>query len=451
MPKTDKYLIINGTVVNADESMQADVAISGGKIEAVGRMNPADFPDFKVIEAEGRYLIPGGIDPHVHFALPTPAGCSSDDFVTGSKAALAGGTTSVIDFVTPERGQSLPEALELRRTEARESLCGWKLHMGISEWNKRVSEEVRRCIRYEGITSFKAYLAYRDTIGISMDELEQLMRVAGPEGGTVLVHCEDGEMISRLQKQYIASGKTRAAFHALSRPVAAEVNAIRKVIDLSEKTGCPVYIVHVSTGEGAGAIREAKEKGLKVFGETCIQYLILNNSVYDASLPDRQVLPYVISPPLRPEPERLKLWDELSRGAFDTVSTDHCPFNLHGQKDRGINDFTKIPGGAGGIEFRLSLLFTFGVLEKKISLNQFVSLTSHRAAAIFGWGDTKGKIAAGFDADLVIWNPDKEWMISAKEQYQRCDSNIYEGIKVKGLAEKVFISDSRYCIPDLRV
>lgn len=440
MQKTDKYLVINGTIINADSTTKADVAILGGKIESVGKLKPVDFPDYETVDAAGLYLFPGGIDPHVHLVLPTPAGNSSDDFVSGSKAAIAGGTTSFIDFVTPRCGQSLTEALSLRREEAQASLCNWKLHLGISEWNEKVAGEARHCIRHEGIRSFKAYLAYRDTIGINPDELEQLMRIVGQEGGMVLVHCEDGEMISRLQRQYISEGKTNASFHALSRPKEAEINAIKTVISLSERTGCPTYIVHVSTGEGALAIRKAKEKGLKVYGETCIQYLVLNDSVYDPALPNEKVLPYVISPPLRPETDRLKLWEELGKGTFDNVSTDHCPFNLHGQKDAGINDFTKIPNGAGGVEFRLSLLYTYGVLSGIISMNQFVSLTSANAAKIFGWGNNKGHISPGRDADIILWDPAKEWVISRKEQLQRCDSNIYEGIRVTGKVENIFIA-----------
>ncbi len=443
MRRVDKYLIINGTIINADSAAKADVAVSGGKIESIGKLEPEEFPDYEVIDASGKYILPGGIDPHVHFALPTPAGNSSDDFVSGSEAALAGGTTSIIDFVTPRRGQSLVEALALRRAEAKLSHCHWQLHLGVSEWNPQVAEEVRHCIRHEGIRSVKAYLAYSDTIGINYGELEQLMHVVGSEGGVVLVHCEEGEMINRMQQQFISEGKTNASFHALSRPREAEISAIKTVISLSELTGCPVYIVHVSTGEGARAIREAKQKGLKVYGETCIQYLILNNSVYDPSLPNEKVLPYVISPPLRPEKDRCQLWNELAKGAFEVVSTDHCPFNLHAQKDLGINDFTKIPNGAGGVEYRLRLLFTYGVLTGKISLNQFVSLTSANAAGIFGWSQTKGRIAQGYDADIVIWNPDATLTISAQNQLQHCDSNIYEGLITQGCAEELFTVKGR--------
>lgn len=440
MRRDAKYLVINGTIINTDTITKADIAVSDGTIETIGNLDAADFPGYEIVDAKGRYLFPGGIDPHVHLALPTPAGNSSDDFVSGSRAALSGGTTAIIDFVTPRRGQSLIEALELRRAEAQSSLCSWKLHLGISEWNDKVAEEVRFCIRHEGVRSFKAYLAYRDTIGINYDELQQLMHVVGKEGGMVLVHCEDGETISRLQQQFLAEGKTNASFHALSRPKEAEINAINKVIDLSERTGCPVYIVHVSTGEGARAIREAKERGLNVYSETCIQYLILNDKVYDPSLPNKKVLPYIISPPIRSETDRFQLWEELAKGSFDVVSTDHCPFNLHGQKDVGLNDFTKIPNGAGGVEFRLSLLFSYGVASKQITPEQFVSLTSANAAGIFGWGKTKGKISAGYDADIVIWNPETNWNISAEQQLQHCDSNIYEGIEIRGKAEKVFIS-----------
>ena len=435
---TDAYLIFGGTIINSDSSKKRDVAVKGGRIELIGKLKQSDFEGYRLINAVGKYVIPGGIDPHVHLSLPTPAGNSSDDFITGSIAALSGGTTSIIDFVTPNRGQSLIQALKMRRAEAGQSLCNWKLHMGISEWNSRVKEEVLHCIRHEGITSFKAYLAYQESIGISMDELSQLMEVVGPEGGLVMVHCEEGEMIDTLWKKFIKEGKTEAYYHAKSRPPEAETEAIRQVIGLSEQTGCPVYIVHTSTGKGAQLIREAREKGLKVFGETCIQYLILDDEVYDISVPNEEMLPFIVSPPIRSLETQQVLWKELSSGTFDTVATDHCPFNLHGQKDMGLHDFTRIPNGAGGIEYRLSLLYTYGVLSGMLNMEMFVKLTSTRAAELFGWGNNKGKLLPGYDADIVVWNPDTPGIINVNQQMQHCDSNIYEGIPVKGKAEWVF-------------
>ncbi len=430
-------LIINGTLVSPEKNIREDLVIDQGKIISRGILDPAEYPGYTVLDADGKIIFPSAIDPHVHLALPTPAGPSSDDFITGSKAAIAGGTTCIMDFVTPHRGQSLIEALHARKAEAASSLVDHRLHLGISGWHENIETEIRSCIEEEGIRSFKTYLAYRESIGISLSELERVMRIVGPAGGLVMVHCEDGEMISGLQQEYLSKGLTDARYHALSRPPETEIRAIQRVIELSAKTGCPAYIVHISTGEGAEAVRQAKKSGLKIFAETCIQYLMLNDSVYDETLDNMKVLPYVISPPIRAEKDRQQLWQGLADGTFDTVATDHCPFNLHGQKDKGINDFTKIPNGAGGIEFRLPLLYTYGVLTKKITINQFVSLVSSRPAEIFGLSGRKGRLDPGFDADIVIWDPDFEGFISAKNQFQRCDSNIYEGMKIRGRAETV--------------
>jgi len=434
-----KFLIINGTMVTAERSFRGDIAIDKGKIISTGDLFPAAFSGFDVIDATHKLVLPGGIDPHVHLSLPTPAGNSSDDFISGSIAALAGGTTTIIDFVTPLRGQSLIEALNLRRKEAESASCNLALHVGISEWNDRVAKEVVQCIRGEGIRSFKAYLAYRETIGISTEQLRQLMEVVAREGALVMVHCEDGEMISFLQMGFLHEGKCSPAYHPLSRPPIAEINAIRGIIGLSEQTGCPVYIVHTSTADGAGLILAAKEKGLKVYGETCPQYLLLDDSVYSAQHSPWNILPFMMSPPIRKKDDAERLWKGLSDGTFDVVATDHCPFNLHGQKDLGINNFTKIPHGAGGIEHRLSLLYTYGVLKGKITINRFVDLVSTRPAEIFGWGGRKGKLLPGYDADVVIWDPDHVGTISVHNHLSQCDSEIYEGFHFQGKADTVII------------
>jgi dihydropyrimidinase len=432
-------LIINGTIISATSSLKVNLLIENGKISAKGKLEPHDFRGFEIIDATGKLLFPGGIDPHVHFALPTPAGASSDDFASGSRAAVAGGTTSFIDFVTPHRGQSLLEALRLRRAEASASTIDYRLHMGISEWNASVASEVIRCIEKEGIVSFKTYLAYRDSIGISFSELQQVMEVAGSAGGMMLVHCEDGEMISRLQHKFLQEGKTHAFYHAMSHPAEAEIHAVEKVIELCGKTGCPVYIVHTSTRQASAAIAAAKKAGLPVFAETCPHYLLLDDAVYNEKLDNLHVLPYVISPPLRRFADQEHLWKGLADGTFDTVATDHCPFNLYGQKDQGLYDFTKIPNGAGSIEHRMSLLYTYGVLTKKLTINQFVNLVSTRAAEIFGLDDHKGKLEVGFDADIVIWDPEARRTISVTNHFQHCDSDIYEGFSVQGRPETVIV------------
>jgi len=434
-----RLLILNGTIITPETTLREDLLIKDEKIIARGKINPEYYPNSETLDATGKLIFPGGVDPHVHLALPTPAGKSSDDFLSGTRAAIAGGTTSIIDFVTPRRGQSLIEALDQRREEAEFSICDYRLHMGISEWNSRVADEVGQCMKEEGIGSFKVYLAYRDTIGIGLTQLRQLMERISPEGGLVMVHCEDGEMIDFLQIGFIHEGKTDARYHAQSRPPQAEINSIKEVITIAEQTGCRTYIVHTSTAGGAEAIRQSKEKGIKVYGETCPQYLLLNDSVYDSRLENTKVLPYVISPPIRLKSDQQQLWKSLSNGTFDVVSTDHCPFNLAGQKDRGINDFTKIPNGAGGIEHRLSLLYTYGVLTNKITINQLVELISTHPAEIFGWGNRKGKIEPGFDADIVIWDPGYKGTISVKNHFQHCDSEIYEGFEIQGRPETVIV------------
>lgn len=434
------YLILNATLINATSSQEADIAVSNGKIEAIGKLSPEEFAGYEKIDASGKYIFPGGMDPHVHLALPTPAGNSCDDFITGSKAAIAGGTTGFIDFVTPLRGQSLPEAVRLRKAEAAASLVDFSLHAGISEWNLHAPSEIIQCIEKEGITSFKTYLAYRESIGIKYAELKTAMEIVGPAGGMMLVHCEDGDIVTGLQKSFLRESKTNASCHAHSHPPIAEIRAVEKVIELSAITGCPVYIVHTSTSGAANAILKAKESGIKVSGETCIQYLMLDDSVYADSIENIRVLPFVISPPLRSLKDQDRLWKGLSDGTFSTLATDHCPFNLYGQKDLGINDFTKIPNGAGGIEHRLSLLYTYGVQAGKITINQFVNLTSTSPAGIFGFGNRKGKLQPGYDADIVIWNPDAKEVISTKNHFQNCDSDIYEGIPVQGKPEIVMVN-----------
>ena len=432
-----QLLIINGTIFNAETTLVADVGVSEGLIKEIGQLNPSDFPDYKIIDAKGKYIFPGGIDPHVHLELSTPAGPSCDDFLSGSKAAIAGGTTFLIDFVTPSRGQSLMKALAFRLKESNKCLVDYTLHMGITWFDETIPQQMEWCVNEVGIKSFKAYLAYKGSIGIEYWELEQVMKKAASLNAIVLVHCEEGDVIMQNQKQFIREGKTEPLYHALSRPAESESESVRKVVDLCRKTGCKTYIVHTSTAKSLEYVREAKKEGLPLFCETCPQYLLLDESVYSKPLPDS--LKYVISPPLRSKKDQEALWKALADGTVDVISTDHCPFNTKGQKDVGINDFTKIPNGAGGIENRLTLLYTYGVLTKKISLRQFVGLTSTNAARIFELYPQKGAIEVGSDADLVIWNPDEKSVISVETQLQKCDSAIYEGMAIRGEAESVIV------------
>ena len=435
----EKIRIKNGVLVDATGTAREDLLLENGIIAGRGGVDGSLSDGCLEIDAAGKLVMPGGIDPHVHLSLPTPAGKSCDDFRTGSLAALAGGTTYFMDFVTPRRGQPLREALCLRRKEARDSLTGCGLHMGISEWGQGIASEIPPLVEKEGIRSFKAYLAYRESIGISYDAMHELMRIAGAAGGMVMVHCEDGEMISGMQQKLLGEGKTRPCFHAISRPPEAEIRAIEKVIGLSAETECPVYIVHISTGRGADLLQQAKRDGIKVYGETCPHYLLLNESAYDPLQDDLKVLPFILSPPVRSLADQEILWQRLADGTFDVVATDHCPFALHGQKDQGLHDFTKIPNGAGSIRHRLGLMYTYGVLAGKITVSQFVRLVSTRPAEIFGLGDRKGRLLPGYDADIVIWDPDYKGTIGIDPYLGGCDSNIYKGLPVRGRAEAVIL------------
>ena len=430
-------VILNGTIVTSETISKADLVVIDGVISQIGHFEISDFQDYQVIDATGKYIFPGGIDAHVHLQLPTPAGPSCDDFMSGSKAAIAGGTTFLMDFVTPSHKQSLKEALEIRRKEAERSLVSCNLHMGITWFDGSIPEQMAWCVNEAGIRSFKAYLAYKGSIGIEYDELEKVMQTAASLNAIVLVHCEEGELILKNQKEFIRDGKSEPLYHALSRPPESESESVRKVIELCRKTGCKTYIVHTSTAKSIEYIRTAKNEGLPLYCETCPQYLLLDESVNSLPLPDS--LKYVISPPIRSKADQEALWIALIDGTVDVISTDHCPFNTHGQKDVGIHDFTKIPNGAGGMENRLTLLYTYGVLTQKINLQQFVELTSTNAARIFGLYPQKGSISLGSDADLVIWNPDIKSVISVENQIQKCDSNIYEGFQITGGVEFVIL------------
>ncbi len=426
-------LIKNGTVVRASGTCEEDILIEGGRITATGHDLPAgDGGDgASVIDARGMYILPGGVDPHVHMHLPTPAGYSSDDFLSGSRAALAGGTTTIIDFVTPDRGEPLPQAVEKRMREAESSLADYSFHVSPVDWRKTSPGEIRECIRM-GFTSFKVYMAYKKTIGLDDGDLLRVMSSVGQAGGMVTIHCEEGDEIERLRDNYYNSHHTAPLYHALSRPARLEAAAVKKAITLAAEAGCPLYIVHVSSAESLHHIREAHSKGQPVYGETCPQYLLLDEGKYEGSF--EQTAPFVMSPPLRSAADNDALWEALADGTLGTVGTDHCPFTSR-QKSAGVHDFRKIPGGAGGVEHRLSLLYTYGLLTKRLNLNQLVNIFTSGPAKLFGLYPRKGEIATGSDADIVIWNPQPESIISSLTHHMNCDIDIYDGLPVKGRME----------------
>jgi len=429
-------LIKNGLLVNHNNSREAEVFVKDGLIAKIGNKLPTDSSKIKIIDARGKYIFPGGIDPHVHMHLPTPAGPSSDNFYSGSRAALFGGNTTLIDFVTPQRGQSLTEALKERKKEAEKSLISTRFHVSPVEWRPGTESEILECINTYGIKSFKCYMAYKNTVGLDDEALYRVMKTVGAAGGLVTLHCEDGDKIELLRTQFSGGDLPGPQAHLLSRPPELEANAVAKAIDLAAKAHCPIYIVHVSSELSLKHIIAAQQAGQKVFAETCPQYLLLDKSRYLGNF--EKTVAYVISPPLRTADDNKALWQALADGVVSTTGTDHCPFML-AQKMMGKNDFRKIPNGAGGVEHRMALLITFGVLQNKITLNQFVKITSTNAAKIFGLYPQKGNIAEGADADLVIWNPDVKNIISTKTHHQNCDLNIYEGVQVQGAADTVIL------------
>ena len=428
-----KLLIKNGLIVNSDKSIKADILCDKGRIVAINES--IDVKSDQILDASNMLVFPGGIDPHVHMHLPSPAGFSSDDFYSGTKAALYGGTTTIIDFVTPKKGQSLIDSLRKRKQEAKNSLIDYSFHVSPIEWIETTEKEIAECID-EGVTSFKIYMAYKKSIGLDDESILKVMKAVGKLGGLVTAHCELGDEIEVLRDSFAKQGKLSPAYHPLSRPANLEAEAVKKFIAMGKETNCPVYIVHVSTEESLKHIRKAQKKGQKVFAETCPQYLLLEDSKYQGDFD--QVAPFVMSPPLRKKKDNEALWKAIKKETIQTVGTDHCPFTL-AQKSLGKDDFRKIPNGAGGVEHRMELLYTYGLLNH-LTINEFVNSTSTNAAKIFGLYPQKGVLQVGSDADLVIWNPEKENIISAKNQYQNCDTNIYEGFTTKGYSKIVVVN-----------
>jgi dihydropyrimidinase len=430
-------LIKNGRIINADISRHADLRIKDGIIAEIGKnLIPTDS-NTTIIDATNRYVLPGGIDPHVHLHLPTPAGFSSDDFITGSTAALMGGTTTLIDFVTPSKNQSLTQALKNRLEEASGCLTDFSFHVSPVDWHKGIEKEMAMCKSTYGISSFKVYMAYKKVIGLEDDILMKVMKEVAHLGGIVTVHAEMGDEIELLRSKFAESGKTSPRYHALSRPANLETAAIDKAIRLATTANCPLYIVHLSAGSSLKTVIEARKSGANVMVETCPQYLLLDDSKYEGPFEDAAT--YVLSPPLRTTSDQSVLWQGLADGSIQTVGTDHCPFSIQ-QKSRGRKDFRLIPNGAGGIEHRMTLLYSEGVRKNRISMQQFVGLTSTNAAKIFSLYPAKGTLAIGSDADIVVWNPETKQIISTATHHQNCDSNIYEGFSVSGKPETVIKS-----------
>ncbi|MCK5057522.1 MAG: dihydropyrimidinase [Candidatus Aminicenantes bacterium] len=424
-------LIENGTIVTDESSFKGDILIEEGKISDIGSDLQLPGGGVEVIDASDLYVFPGGVDAHVHMELPLGQGVfSADNFESGTFAAVKGGTTSIIDFVTPERGQPLLQALKERKELAAKSLCDYGFHMTITSWNDNTPTEMKKCVDKEGIASFKLYMAYRDTIGLGDAAVIKVMDAAANLNALVMVHCENSDIIGFLQKKFLAKGKKSPGYHPRSRPPEVEKEAVVRALMLAKMTNCPLYIAHVSTKEAAAEIAAARESGQKVLAETCPHYLLLDEKKY--GLPGFAGAAYVMSPPLRAGEHAGALWKAIKSESLQVVSTDHCSINMKDRQKLGAGDFSKIPNGVPGVEDRLSLLYTYGVLQNRISINQFVEITSTAPAKILGLYPRKGTIKRGSDADILIWDPTNKGIISTKTQGFICDTNIYEGFPVKG-------------------
>src|SRR5690349_14092111 len=428
-------VIRNATVVTATDTYRADVGISGDRVSAIAAQLPIENAG-RIIEATGLMLIPGGIDVHTHLDMPFGGTTSADDFETGTRAAAFGGTTTLIDFAIQYKGQTLRTAFDAWMQKASsKAVCDYAFHCIITDLADAQLEEMNALVR-EGVTSFKLFMAYPGVFMLDDASIFKAFRATAKNGGLVCMHAENGSAIDVIVQQALAEGKRAPKYHALTRPTTAEAEATGRAIALAEMAGAPVYIVHLSCNDALEKVREARDRGLPAYAETCPQYLYLSLENMDA--PGFEGAKYVFTPPLREKWHQEKLWQGLAKDTLQVVSTDHCPFCFKEQKEMGKDDFTKIPNGGPGIEHRLSLIYTGGVHGKRFSPNRFVEIVSTAPAKLFGLYPRKGTIAVGSDADMVIFNPDQEETISAKTHHMRVDYSMFEGIKIKGAPKTVF-------------
>jgi dihydropyrimidinase len=427
-------LIRNGTVVTAADTRAADVLIEDQRILEVRAGIPEASAD-KVIDATGMYVIPGGIDAHTHLDMPFGGTMSADDFETGTRAAAFGGTTSIVDFAIQARGTRMRDALDIwwKKAEGRATI-DYGLHMIVTDLGASGLEDMDDMVR-EGVASFKLFMAYPNVLMVDDATIFKALSQTARNGALICMHAENGSVIDVLIARALAEGKTAPVYHALTRPPLAEAEAVHRAIAMAEIAGVPVYIVHLSSEDALNQVREARDRGVPAFAETCPQYLLL--SIEDLERPNFEGAKYVFTPPLRPKNHQPKLWDGLKHDHLQVVSTDHCPFCFADQKVLGKDDFTKIPNGGPGIENRLQLIYHHGVNSGQLSLNRFVEITSTTPARIFGMYPKKGEIAPGSDADLVVWDPSALYTISAQTHHMRVDYSMFEGFPVRGNARTV--------------
>ncbi len=427
-------LIQNGTIVTAERTFEADVLVEGEKIKDLAPGLPAQNVD-RIIDARGTYVMPGGIDVHTHMDMPFGGTMSSDDFETGTRAAAFGGTTTLVDFAIQPKGTRMRDALDTWWKKADGKTCiDYGLHLIVTDLPEAGLEDMDAMVD-EGVASFKLFMAYPGVLMVDDATIFKALGRTAKNGALICMHAENGSVIDVIVQRALAEGKTAPIYHALTRPTTAEAEAVHRTIAMAEMAGTPVYIVHLSSEAALNQVREARDRGVPVFAETCPQYLLL--SIEELERPNFEGAKYVFTPPLREKENLPKLWDGLKHDHLQVVSTDHCPFCFEDQKVLGRNDFTKIPNGGPGVENRLQLLFHHGVNQGKLSLNRFVEVVSTTPARLFGLYPRKGTIAVGSDADIIIWNPNAEHTISAKTHHMRVDYSMFEGWQVKGNARTV--------------
>src|ERR687890_1763506 len=428
-----KTLIKNGRIVTAVDDYKADILIEGETVSVIGAK--LEMEADRVLDAGGKLVIPGGIDPHTHMELPFGGTEASDDFRTGTIAAAHGGTTTIIDFAVQYKGQALREGLDAWHAKAEgKAAIDYGFHLIVTDLEDERVPELYKAMD-EGVTSFKLFMAYPGVFLADDATIFRAMSAAGGRGGLICMHAENGIVINEIIKRALAEGRTAPKYHALTRPTIAEAEGVHRAIAIAEMAESPVYIVHLSCADALNKVREARDRGIPAFAETCPQYLFLSIDNYDE--PGFNGAKYVMTPPLREKSNQAELWKGLKMDDLQVISTDHCPFCMKEQKELGRDDFSKIPNGAPGVEHRMSLIYDGGVAAGRVSLNRFVELTSTAAAKMFGLFPRKGTVAVGSDADIVVFDPEKEQTISAATHHMNVDYSAYEGRKVRGTVETV--------------
>ena len=429
-------LIKNGRIITASDDYKADIFIADQSITTIG--NTLDMPADEVIDATGKYLFPGGLDPHTHLDMPFGGTVSADDFETGTRAAAHGGTTTLIDFAIQTKGHSTLEALDTWHAKAEgKTAIDYGFHMIVTDLEDNRVDEMKM-LADNGVTSYKLFMAYPGVLYVDDGTIYRAMRKAGEDGTVVCMHAENGIVIDEIVKIALAEGKTEPKYHALTRPTRMEAEGVHRAIAIAEVAHVPVYIVHLSCADALEQVMLARNRGVHAFGETCPQYLFLDHSYYEKE--GFEGAKYVMTPALREKWNQDELWKGLRFGDLQSISTDHCPFCFKDQKALGIDDFSKIPNGGPGVENRMSLVYNGGVNSGRISLNKFVELTSTAAAKTFGLFPKKGTIAIGSDADIVIFDPNRKETISIDNKcthHMNVDYNSYEGFEVTGFTETV--------------